>query len=158
VNVRTRPTAPFSTRARTTNSVGGSSMTRDPRIDESPVDIDVPLPLSSRHIPQHALPASEIVSKQHICRGPATIGTRYPIQAAPERPATLRTSRSMPCAAERVSVFAFVKRPCAATTILWGLENTDASSNTGRSRFTISVVGADQCVGPWGKHAGPPLR
>jgi hypothetical protein len=54
---------------------------------------------------------SEIVSKQHICRGPATIGIRYPIHVTPARAVAARTSRSSPCAAERVSVFAFEMRP-----------------------------------------------
>ena len=49
---------------------------REPRRSrESPVVIETPLPLSSRHMPPEKV-ESEIVSKQHICRGPATIGMR----------------------------------------------------------------------------------
>ena len=63
VNVRTRFTAPPSTRASTRNSVAGSSITRDPRtLIESPVFMLTPLPLSSRHVPQQASPLLEIVS------------------------------------------------------------------------------------------------
>ena len=56
VNVRSRITAPDSTRARIRNSVGGSSETR-----ESVWLIDTPPPPSRRHWPQQ-LPADEIVS------------------------------------------------------------------------------------------------
>ena len=76
VKVRIRPTAPPSTRAKTMNSVDGSSMTRVPFRDcMSPVFIEMPPPPSSRQRPQHAS-LSLIVSQQHICRGPATIGRR----------------------------------------------------------------------------------
>ena len=76
VNVRTRLTAPASSRASTRNSVAGSSATREPvRSRTSPVFIDTPPPLSSRHIPPEN-DESEMVSKQHIWRGPATIGIR----------------------------------------------------------------------------------
>ena len=60
VNVRSRITAPPSTRASTRNSVGGSSDTR-----ESDWLIETPLPPSRRHWPQHE-PAFEMLSKQHI--------------------------------------------------------------------------------------------
>jgi hypothetical protein len=76
VNVRTRLTAPFSRRASTRNSAAGSSAMRPPRLSRmSPLFIDTPPPLSSRHMPPETV-ESEMVSKQHICRGPATIGTR----------------------------------------------------------------------------------
>ena len=76
VNVRTRLTPPLSRRASTRNSVAGSSVTREPlRSRTSPVFIDTPPPLSRRHMPPEN-DESEIVSKQHICRGPATIGMR----------------------------------------------------------------------------------
>ena len=61
VNVRTRVTDPFSIRARTRNSVGGSSTMREPRDGVLPVVIVTPLPPSSRHMPQQA-PASAIES------------------------------------------------------------------------------------------------
>jgi hypothetical protein len=76
VNVRTRLTPPFSSRARTRNSVAASSVTREPFLSRmSPLFIEMPPPLSRRHMPPEN-DESEIVSKQHICRGPATIGTR----------------------------------------------------------------------------------
>ncbi len=59
VKVRMRSIAPPSTRASTRKSVGGSSVMRDPRCTESPVDIDTPPPLSSRHTPQQPVPLSE---------------------------------------------------------------------------------------------------
>ena len=83
VKVRTRPTVPASSRASTMNSDAGSSAMREPRPfselpagTELPVLIVTPLPLSRRHTPQQVSARSAIESKQHICRGPATIGTR----------------------------------------------------------------------------------
>ena len=80
VNVRTRVTAPPSSRARMRNSVAGSSTIREPRLlRSSPRVIDTPLPRSSWQTPQQSRSPPfplENVSKQHICRVPAIIGMR----------------------------------------------------------------------------------
>jgi hypothetical protein len=52
---------------------------------------------------------------RHVWRDPGAAGRRYPSHAGVDAATIACTSRSSPCAAERVAVFAFAIGACART-------------------------------------------